>query len=1180
MATNVIEAVLTATDKSYTSTLQKAMGATDSFAKKVGRGIGFGALLRAGERAFDGIGTAVKGLVGDIDSTNAAWKSFRSNMEMIGRGTEVDKVKKELQDFAAKTVYTSADMAQTYSQLAAVGTKNTSKLVQGFGMVAAAAENPQQAMKTLSTQATQMAAKPQVAWQDFKLMLEQTPAGISQVAKAMDMTTTELVQNVQDGKVATEDFFNAIIKAADAKELQEMAKQYKTIGQAADGVRATLVNRLAPAWEKINQVGIKRMSDLMTAFAGIDADALADKVGTAVDKVDGFLDQMIQRVQQAGGLVPVLTSLGTALAGIAVAPQLGNAAKALTVFNKALFGMNAGTAALAALNPAVLFGAILVGVGLLGAAFGPQIDAIISEMTTKGPQIITSLGESITSALPTLMATGAEILTNLINAIAANIPAIITQGTNILTSLVQGVIAAIPQLIPAAFNAIGQFAIGIATALPQLITQGLQLIVALVQGISNNLPQLLTSAATALGQFIVGIAQNLPQILQAGLDILQALIRGVISGITQIPAMVKSIFGAIKDAITGNKAELETSGQEQGQALIDNVASSATANTGAVQSAGAETGASFGAGLDSSISSLSLHTSGLQSSFDTLAPAAQTAGQTAGTQFGTSVQSAVASVKVDTSGVTTSLQQAAPQAQTAGTQIGTNFANGIKSAQGQITSASIAVSNASTSSLRNGYSKAYSAGASISQGMASGMWSAVGSVRAAASAIAAAADKAIKAKAQIHSPSKVTKKSGSYIGQGLVAGILSKVKAADNAGKKIVDSMLKTMKAAVNKGNFESVGKTVSNKISNSIKNSVKTVDNAIKSATTKINTAYSDRIKNTDNNALKTKYKQQQNYMVGRLQSLQKVIDKAYDTQIKNTEKKLESLAKTYQQKYDEIIKLQEDFTKSLTNVDLFRTKNGKVVFFDFTAETNKINALSKNIEKLKNILPRGLMDEIVSMDTGDALKYTNAMLQMSTDDIKAYGKTYTAMQNEASKTSKTFYSDRVAEVKDQYVKAVDKEFKALKNNLMKAGQQAVQGWANGMKKSKNKVDAVVRSIANGIIATAKKTLKIKSPSRVFAQIGAYTGEGFIVGLDKTQRDVQASIDNVLSAADFNRQMANNRFNGSLSDEYDYNIMARYEIEVPLVVNGREFARATADDMTAVQNQKETYNNRKRGIR
>ncbi len=39
-----------------------------------------------------------------------------------------------------------------------------------------------------------MAAKPTVTWQDFKLMSEQSPAGLAQVAKAMGVTTAELVK--------------------------------------------------------------------------------------------------------------------------------------------------------------------------------------------------------------------------------------------------------------------------------------------------------------------------------------------------------------------------------------------------------------------------------------------------------------------------------------------------------------------------------------------------------------------------------------------------------------------------------------------------------------------------------------------------------------------------------------------------------------------------------------------------------------------------------------------------------------------------------------------------------------------------------------------------------------------------------------------------------------------------
>ena len=78
-------------------------------------------------------------------------------------------------------------------------------------------------MKTLSQQGTQMAAKPMVAWQDFKLMLEQTPAGIAAVAREMGMSTSELVSAVQSGTVKTEDFFNAV--EGNSKAFTKMATQ-------------------------------------------------------------------------------------------------------------------------------------------------------------------------------------------------------------------------------------------------------------------------------------------------------------------------------------------------------------------------------------------------------------------------------------------------------------------------------------------------------------------------------------------------------------------------------------------------------------------------------------------------------------------------------------------------------------------------------------------------------------------------------------------------------------------------------------------------------------------------------------------------------------------------------------------------------------------------------------------
>ena len=234
-----------------------------------------------------GISNSVKSMANELNSSAKAWKTFEGNMQMIGKSPdEIAQAKSVMQDYATKTIYSASDMASTYSQLAAVGIKETDKLVTGFGGLAAAAENPQQAMKTLSTQATQMAAKPKVAWQDFKLMMEQTPAGMAAVAKEMGMSLAELVKGVQDGTVKTEDFFNAIKKVGNNDHFSKMATQFKTVDQAIDGARESIANKLMSTFEKFNKFGIKAIVGITEALEKLDFGALADKVGKFLDGID------------------------------------------------------------------------------------------------------------------------------------------------------------------------------------------------------------------------------------------------------------------------------------------------------------------------------------------------------------------------------------------------------------------------------------------------------------------------------------------------------------------------------------------------------------------------------------------------------------------------------------------------------------------------------------------------------------------------------------------------------------------------------------------------------------------------------------------------------------------------------------------------------------------------------
>ena len=324
-----------------------------------------------GSAVTRGLGLASSGvrtLYQTLDESSKSWQTFEGNMQQLGETPRViAKTKNSLQEFAQDSIYSASDMASTYSQLKAVGAKNTLALVKGFGGLAASADNPTQAMKTLSQQATQMAAKPTAQWQDFKLMLEQTPAGLSAVAKAMHKTTSQLVKDVQDGKVKTSDLFDAIGKVGTSKHFSKLATQYKTVGEAMSGFKETLANKLDKPFRKVSKVGIKLITDLTGNLDKVNLDGLANKLAGGLEKaisrgrqllsqfIDGFndssfgssvkkmfasigdaLDQVTGKMGRGGGL-SMMTKLGTM-----IGDGLGVAARAVGGLAQVLGQLDAG----------------------------------------------------------------------------------------------------------------------------------------------------------------------------------------------------------------------------------------------------------------------------------------------------------------------------------------------------------------------------------------------------------------------------------------------------------------------------------------------------------------------------------------------------------------------------------------------------------------------------------------------------------------------------------------------------------------------------------------------------------------------------------------------------------------------------------------------------------------------
>lgn len=304
---------------------QGASKSSNSMFKSMTGGVVVGNLISKGMGLAK---SGISSMLGELNEASTSWQTFEGNMHQIGASnTQIAKAKSDMQKFAQQTIYSASDMSSTYAQLAAVGVKNTGKLVKGFGGLAAASDNPQQAMKTLSEQATQMAAKPKVQWQDFKLMLEQTPAGISAVAKTMGKSTTELIKNIQDGKVKTQDFLNAVAKTGTNANFSKMATQYKTVGQAMDGLKETLANKLQPQFDKVSQVGIKAVSGITDKLANLNWDALGNGIISAINKVQPILANLGNGFKQ---MFDVFNSSGAGKSIVDMFDSIADAGKKLT----------------------------------------------------------------------------------------------------------------------------------------------------------------------------------------------------------------------------------------------------------------------------------------------------------------------------------------------------------------------------------------------------------------------------------------------------------------------------------------------------------------------------------------------------------------------------------------------------------------------------------------------------------------------------------------------------------------------------------------------------------------------------------------------------------------------------------------------------------------------------------
>lgn len=567
-------------------------------------------LLKSG---IQNVVSAIASLSGDLSESSKAWQTFEANASTNHSQSEIKAVKKELQDFATATIYSSSDMASTYAQLDAVGVASAQNLVKAFGGLAAASADPAQAMQTLSQQATQMAAKPKVAWEDFKLMLEQSPAGMAAVASEMGMSVQELITNIQAGTVSTTDFFNAIEKAGTSDKFTKMATEYKTVDQAMDGLRETVVNKLQPAFDSVSQVGIDAISGIADSLDGVNIDGLVTAMLPAFQALG---DAFVQITQQA---IDWAQSVDWASVGQSVADTIVGIVNGLLSFDWGGF-FSTVASGITGLTGAISWiinnwGAILTGL----EAFGALIAAIqivgfvngIMEMATNIGGLIASFGglsgvltgvvlpiagvaaaivaiiaiiqnwDTITETIATVWETVKNAVVNtwnnlyskfveiftaiLNNPVVQLIVDYVTTRFNIMKDLITGIWDGIKDIASGAWELIKNIVLGPVLLLCDLVTGNFTKLKEDASKIFSNLGNALSS----IWNGIKGIASSIWTAIKENIaNTVGRMVDGVKLAIQKIPGIFSDIFGRVRNFVTSLPGEALRWGRD----IIDGIA--------------------------------------------------------------------------------------------------------------------------------------------------------------------------------------------------------------------------------------------------------------------------------------------------------------------------------------------------------------------------------------------------------------------------------------------------------------------------------------------------------------------------------------------------------------------------------------------------------------------------------
>lgn len=489
MAINEVKAILTAEDRNYTSTMQKAQGVTEGFGKKLKSGIGFGAFMAIGQKAMNVVGNAISTNIAGATKRLDTLNNFPKVMQSLGFSfEEADAGVKKLAnsiDHLPTTLDAVTSQAQQFVPLTGSIEKATDVTLALNNAIAAGGAPAEQQASAIN-QWTQAMAKGKPDLMDWRSLVQAAPAQMDQLAKSLlgaSAGQQDLYNALQKGSISMDDVNNKMIELTNASEGFDIAgKHYDNFAtqakNASGGINMALVNTKAAVQ--------RNLANIMDAF---------DKKIS----IGGTISSIIEPMNTLGGKIAEIFSADTMGAGI--------------------------------------------------SAFIDWVGTAMQGLIPKGMEAIGNFLTGIGQALPQVMASGYKMLSNIMLGIAQGLPQLLLGGINAITGFIQGIASGESAVSGKGMQVVKTLITGLIKMLPQLAAAAGRLALAFVNLFIQRMTALPSKALAIARKVLPAIKSGMGNLAGAGRDLIEGLWGGIKSKFDSVIAKVKALAAKLPDAV-------------------------------------------------------------------------------------------------------------------------------------------------------------------------------------------------------------------------------------------------------------------------------------------------------------------------------------------------------------------------------------------------------------------------------------------------------------------------------------------------------------------------------------------------------------------------------------------------------------------------------------------------------